>query len=69
MATIIINGTKKEFTDGLPDNLSKLLAELNVNEATVVAEIDGQVITRENFAATGLRPGQQIELVRFVPGG
>ena len=69
METIIINGTKKDFADGLPDNLSKLLAELNVNEATVVAEIDGQVITRENFAATGLRPGQQIELVRFVPGG
>jgi thiamine biosynthesis protein ThiS len=53
----------------MPQTLSELLHELNINQATVVAEIDGQVIERADFAETKLAPGASIELVRFVPGG
>ena len=69
MNTLKINGTEKQFHDGIPGTLAELLTKLNVKAETVVAEIDGQIIERENFAAMKLTQGQKIELVRFVPGG
>lgn len=70
MKTLKINGVEKQFPDGrLPATLTQLLEQLSVNAATVVAEIDGQIIERNNFAQTPLSQGQSIELVRFVPGG
>ena len=69
MNTLKINGSEKEFPDGIPGTLAELLIKLNVKAETVVAEIDGQIIERENFEATRLTGGQKIELVRFVPGG
>ncbi len=65
-----INGADKEFTDGrIPENLSDLLDDLGISQATVVAEIDGRIIERKDFARTPVQPGQAIELVRFVGGG
>ena len=70
MDVLRINGVEKEFPEEqMPTTLAELLKQLNVDAATVVAEIDGQIIERENFAQTGLRKGQSIELVRFVGGG
>lgn len=70
MKTLKINGTEKHFPDGqLPTTLTELLKQLNIDSATVVAEIDGQIIERKNFSETGLHERQNIELVRFVPGG
>jgi sulfur carrier protein len=65
-----INGVEREFgNEGLPDSLSDLLKDLQISEATVVAEIDGKIVERKSFAETRLVPGQTIELVRFVGGG
>ncbi len=65
-----INGVDKEFTDGrIPENLSELLDNLEISQATVVAEIDGRIIDRKDFGRTPVQPGQAIELVRFVGGG
>ncbi len=69
METLKINGTEKQFPAGTPATLAQLLGQLNIDAATVVAEIDGQIIERKNFDKTSLRNGQAIELVRFVPGG
>lgn len=69
MNVLTVNGIEKEFPQGLPDTLAKLLAELKVESATVVAEIDGDIIEFEKFAQTSLQPGQSIELMRFMPGG
>ena len=70
MAILRINGIEKEFEAGsLPDTMTALLKHLNVNEATIVAEIDGNIVQREKFAETKLNEGQSIELVRFVGGG
>ncbi len=69
MSILKINGEIKEFDGELPATLSQLLAHLKVDEATVVAEIDGAIIERANFAATKLSDGQKIELIRFVGGG
>ncbi len=70
MQTLKINGSERQFPSGqMPRTLSSLLDHLDINHATVVAEIDGRVIKRNDFAETKLNPGQSIELVRFVGGG
>ena len=69
MAKIKINGTEKDFSEGLPATVAELLELLNIQAATVVAEIDGRIIESKNFCATRLTDGQNIELIRFVPGG
>ncbi len=69
MSTLKINGDERDFPEGLPATLTALLEELDVNAATVVAEVDGQIVPREQFNETSLSDGQQIELVRFVGGG
>ena len=69
MKTLKINGVEKQFPDGLPQTLTELLKELNINAATVAAEIDGKIIARQNFAQTQLSNSRNIELIRFVGGG
>ncbi len=69
MEALKINGEEREFSGGIPATLAKLLEQLKIEAATVVAEIDGQIIEREKFSATALGDGQSIELVKFVPGG
>ena len=69
MEVLKINGIEKQFPDGLPKTLIELLKQLDINQATVVAEINGKIIAREDFSKTQVSPGQRIELVRFVGGG
>ena len=69
MAVLKINGVERQFPAGMPQTITELLEQLNINEATVVADIDGKIIERQNFTRTQLSSGQSIELVRFVGGG
>ncbi|MEJ2704547.1 MAG: sulfur carrier protein ThiS [Sedimentisphaerales bacterium] len=69
MQTLKINGNERQFPVGIPQTLTQLLEQLTINEATVVAEIDGQIIERCNFEHTRLHNGQTVELIRFVGGG
>jgi len=70
MNVLKVNGKEKTFApDKMPATIVDLLKLLGIDSATVVAELDGQIIERANFAATALKDGQSIELVRFVGGG
>ena len=69
METLRINGSERDFPAGLPQTLTDLLEHLGINQATVVAEIDGKIVERQNFSQTQLSNGQTVELVRFVGGG
>ena len=69
MEILKINGVEKRFPNGLPQTLTELLEELHIDAATVVAEIDGKIIAKENFSKTPLAYDQNIELIRFVGGG
>ena len=70
MEVLTINGIQKEFPAGqLPKSVAELLEHLKINAATIVAEIDGKIIQKQNFADAALSSGQSIELVRFVGGG
>lgn len=69
MEVLKMNGVEKQFPAGIPQTLTELLGQMDINRATVVAEIDGKIIERQNFSQTRVSPGQSIELVRFVGGG
>ena len=69
MQILKINGKERQFSEGIPQTLTELLKQMNLNQATIVAEIDGHIIERQNFPHTQLNDGQTIELVRFVGGG
>ena len=69
MEMLKINGSEREFPVGLPLTLTELLEQLGINQATVVAEIDGRIVERGSFAKTQLSNGQTVELVRFLGGG
>lgn len=69
MEVLKINGIEKQFPDGIPKTLIELLKQLDIHQATVVAEINSKIIAREDFSQTQLSSGQRIELVRFVGGG
>ena len=69
-ARLVINGSEKTYEPGaMPATLADLLAQMKIDQATVVAEIDGAIVPRGDFAQTTLGDGMTLELVRFVPGG
>ncbi|MGD0551071.1 MAG: sulfur carrier protein ThiS [Sedimentisphaerales bacterium] len=70
MGLLKINGKEQIFPDDkMPATVADLLQQLGVDSTTVVAELEGQIIERKSFSTTPLHAGQNIELVRFVPGG
>lgn len=66
---LFVNGKERIFDGVGSQTLSDLLGVLNVDEATVVAEVEGVIIPREQFGEKKLADENKIELVRFVPGG
>ena len=69
METLQINGSKKQFPNGLPRTLADLLAQMEIENTAAVAEIDGEIVERDKFSQTKIANGQTIELIRFMGGG
>lgn len=70
MNILKINGKENQFEDSdMPQTLLELLDKMGIDQATVVAEIDGVIVERKNFDVEKLKNGQEIELIRFVGGG
>ena len=70
METLRLNGAERRFEPGrMPATLAALLKELNIDEAAVVAEVDGKIVPVDRFAQTSIVPGQSIELIKFMGGG
>ena len=69
MQSLKVNGTVKEFPQGVPATLTELLEHLGIKAATVVAEIDGKIVNKEMFSQTRLAGDQSVELIRFAGGG
>ncbi len=69
MDILKINGHEKQFPDGVPGTLRELVEQMHINESTIVAEVEGEIVAGADFATTRLSGGQCIELIRFVGGG
>lgn len=50
-------------------NVEQLLDRLNVNKDKVVVEVDGVIITKEDFFTTKLKESNIVEVISFVGGG
>ncbi|HHD56412.1 MAG TPA: sulfur carrier protein ThiS [Desulfobulbaceae bacterium] len=61
------NGRQQTLADGA--TLAQLLDELGLPADSVVAEINKQIIDRDQYATLKLSSGDQVELIRFVGGG
>ena len=65
-----VNGKDRLFgEDEMPGTVLELIERLKIQQATVVAEIDGKIIERNRFGTMQVSPGQEINLIRFVSGG
>lgn len=62
-----INGQTHTFNDNI--TLENIINELNITINSIVAEVNGQVITKEKFSNTIIKDNDIIELIKFVGGG
>lgn len=65
--SIVVNGDERPLGSGA--TILTLLGELELDPRTVAVERNGTVLKRADFAATELRSGDRLEIVRFVQGG
>lgn len=64
---IIINGEKEEVQEGV--SLLDLIVSKELDPRTVVAELNREIVTSEDFANVRLNPDDSLELLHFVGGG
>lgn len=62
-----VNG--KDFELKVEKTLDNFLDELTINKDKVVVELDGVIITKEDFAKTVLKNSHVMEVISFVGGG
>lgn len=65
-----VNGEARTYDNAaLPGTLADLLKEMDLDPQLVVAEVNGDIVSRKDFGSKTLAGGDKIELVRFVGGG
>jgi thiamine biosynthesis protein ThiS len=64
---VFLNGEPHRAAAG--STVLDLLAELGRDPRTVAVERNGGIVRRADYGATGLAPGDRLEVVHFVQGG
>lgn len=64
---ITLNG--KIYNIEKEDYLINILHSLNINPENIIAEINGEIYTKEMFAEKLICENNVVELVKFVGGG
>ena len=67
MISVTVNGQPRSVAEGA--TVAQLLEELHVDSRQVVVEVNLQVVKRDRRDAAVLKPGDVVEIVRFVGGG
>lgn len=62
---IMLNGKESETYE----NLTKLLEENKFRREYIAVEINGVIISRENYDTTAVNDGDIVEVVAFMGGG
>lgn len=65
--TITLNGKQLDIKDGATG--ADLLAQAGIPSSTTVAELNGEIVPREQFVNRHFREGDVVELVTIVGGG
>ena len=64
---IKVNGKLYDFNDNI--TLENIINQLNISSQHIIAEVNGEVITKEKFNKTVIENNSVIELIKFVGGG
>ncbi len=64
---VIVNGTASDVAED--STLLAYIRSLGLDENTVVAELNGDIIGKQAFGETRLRRHDRLELLHFVGGG
>jgi len=65
--TLHINGEARDFPS--PLSLASLLEQLGMKQDRVAVELNREIVSRQQWAATNLSDGDRLEIVQFVGGG
>jgi len=67
---LIINGQSREFAAlSAPATVTDLIGALELKGDRVAIEQNGNIVSRGEWAATAIQPGDRFEIVHFVGGG
>ena len=70
MSVLTVNGKQEVYVpESFPATLQALIEQKGLQARAVVAEVDGMIVPREDFARRTLAPGSRVELVQLVGGG
>lgn len=64
---ITLNGQKYNIENNI--TLKQMLINLNIEQNNIIAEVNGEVVTKDDFSNKIINENDIIELVRFVGGG
>lgn len=62
-----VNGCEMSIENN--NNITELLESLKVNENRVVVEVNGNIISKEDYRKVKLNENDTIEVISFVGGG
>ena len=62
-----VNGRAMSFSKSI--TIANLLLNLNISIEKVVVEVDGEIISRDEFNSFILNENNSIEVISFVGGG
>ena len=62
-----VNGENLDITPGT--TISQLLNKLDIDENTVVVEVDLELVDREQYKSRELSSTSKVEIIRYVGGG
>jgi sulfur carrier protein len=63
---LTVNGQEYKFEQG---NLEEWLRRHNIEPEFTAVEYNGGIVTRDEYASIALKPGDRMEILRFVGGG
>jgi thiamine biosynthesis protein ThiS len=64
---LIVNGKEKQMADD--STVLQLVEALELNPQQVAVEVNREIVKKEQFDATVLNDGDEVEVVHFVGGG
>ena len=64
---IYVNGEEKNGYEGL--TLEAFIQKENFEKARIAAEINGQIVSKQAYEKTVLKPGDTVQIVSFAGGG
>ncbi len=67
MIEIILNGEKKEITEGL--NVEEMIAVLNYHDKTFAVAVNGTFVALSNYHDREIKKGDEIEILAPMVGG